>query len=122
MNWVATSALKDPRVRQAIIHAIDRETIVNSLLPEGAQPAIEFMPPTVDGYAEDVTTYEYDPERARQLLQQAGAEGTTLRFYYPTEVSRPYLPDPAAMFQVINQNLIDAGFTVEATALPWNPD
>ncbi|PRY48204.1 peptide/nickel transport system substrate-binding protein [Geodermatophilus tzadiensis] len=118
----ANPALKDLRVRQAIAHAIDRETIVNSLLPEGAEAATQFMPPTVDGWADDVTTYEYDPDRARQLLQEAGAEGTTLRFFYPTEVSRPYLPDPAALFQVINQNLIDAGFTVEPTALPWNPD
>lgn len=118
----ANPALQNPQVRQAIAHAIDRQTIVNSLLPEGAEPAIEFMPPTVDGYAEDVTTYEYDPDRARQLLQQAGAEGTTLRFYYPTEVSRPYLPDPAAMFQVISQNLTDAGFTIEPVALPWSPD
>ncbi|MGY1683059.1 ABC transporter substrate-binding protein [Geodermatophilus sp. SYSU D01176] len=118
----ANPALQNPQVRQAIAHAIDRETIVNSLLPEGAQAAIEFMPPTVDGYAEDVTTYEYDPDRARQLLQEAGAQGTTLRFYYPTEVSRPYLPDPAAMFQVISQNLTDVGFTIEPVALPWNPD
>ncbi|SDC40558.1 peptide/nickel transport system substrate-binding protein [Geodermatophilus telluris] len=118
----ANPALQDPRVRQAIAHAIDRETIVNSLLPEGAEVATQFMPPTVDGWADDVTTYDYDPERARQLLQEAGAEGTTLRFFYPTEVSRPYLPDPAALFQVINQNLVDAGFTVEPTALPWNPD
>ena len=118
----ANPALQDPRVRQAIAHAIDRDTIVSSLLPEGAEAAIEFMPPTVDGYAEDVTTYPYDPDRARQLLREAGAEGTTLRFYYPTDVTRPYLPDPAAMFQVISQNLTDAGFTIEATALPWNPD
>jgi peptide/nickel transport system substrate-binding protein len=117
----ANPALKDPRVRQAIAHAIDRETIVTSLLPEGAEVATQFMPPTVDGWADDVTTYDYDPDRARQLLQEAGAEGTTLRFYYPTEVSRPYLPDPAALFQVINQNLIDAGFTIEPVALPWNP-
>jgi peptide/nickel transport system substrate-binding protein len=118
----ANPALKDPRVRQAIAHAIDRETIVNSLLPEGAEVAKQFMPPTVDGYAEDVTTYAYDPERARQLLREAGAEGTKLRFYYPTEVSRPYLPDPAAMYQVINQNLTDAGFTTEPVALQWSPD
>ena len=103
-------------------NAIDRETIVNSLLPEGAEAAIEFMPPTVDGYADDVTTYEYDPDRARQLLTEAGALGTTLRFFYPTDVTRPYLPDPAAMYQVISQNLTDAGFTVVPTALPWNPD
>ncbi|MET0765665.1 MAG: ABC transporter substrate-binding protein [Blastococcus sp.] len=115
-------ALKDPRVRQAIAHAIDRETIVTSLLPDGAEAATQFMPPTVDGWADDVTTYDYDPELSKQLLAEAGATGTKLRFFYPTDVSRPYLPDPAAMFQVINQNLIDAGFTVEPTALPWNPD
>lgn len=118
----ANPALQNPLVRQALAHAIDRETIVTSLLPEGAEAAIEFMPPTVDGYAEDVTTYEYDPDRARQLLTEAGALNTTLRFFYPTDVSRPYLPDPAAMFQVISQNLTDAGFTIEPTALPWNPD
>jgi peptide/nickel transport system substrate-binding protein len=118
----ANPALQDERVRQAIAHAIDRETIVTSLLPEGAEAATQFMPPTVDGWAEDVTTYAYDPERAKQLLAEAGATGTTLRFFYPTDVTRPYLPDPAAMFQVISQNLTDAGFTIEPTALPWNPD
>src|SRR3712207_3739914 len=118
----ANPALKDERVRQALAHAIDRETIVNSLLPEGAEPAIEFIPPAVDGWTDDVTTYEYDPERARQLLTEAGALGTNLRFFYPTDVSRPYLPDPAAMFEVINQNLVDAGFTTTPTSLPWNPD
>jgi len=118
----ANPALKDVRVRQALAYAIDRDTIVSSLLPDGAEAAIEFMPSTVDGWADDVTTYDYDPDRARQLLTEAGALGTTLRFYYPTDVSRPYLPDPAAMFQVISQNLTDAGFTIEPVALPWNPD
>jgi len=118
----ANPALKDPRVRQAIAYAIDRDTIVKSLLPAGAEKAIEFMPPTVDGWADDVTTYDYNPDRARQLLTEAGALGTTLRFYYPTDVSRPYLPDPAAMFQVISQNLTDAGFTIQPVALTWSPD
>ena len=118
----ANPALQDERVRQAIAHAIDRETIVNSLLPAGAEAATQFMPPTVDGWADDVTTYEYDPDRARELLAEAGAEGTTLRFFYPTDVTRPYLPDPAAMFQVIQQNLTDVGLVIEPTALPWNPD
>jgi peptide/nickel transport system substrate-binding protein len=118
----ANPALKDIRVRQALAHAIDRGTVVSSLLPEGAEEAIEFIPPAVDGWTEDVTTYPYDPERARQLLTEAGALNTTLRFYYPTDVSRPYLPDPTAMYEVISQNLRDAGFTIEPTSLPWNPD
>ena len=115
-------ALQDIRVRQAVAHAIDRDTIVRSLLPEGAEAAIEFVPPAVDGWTEDVTTYDYDPARSQQLLAEAGAAGTTLRFYYPTDVSRPYLPDPAAMYEVISKNLTDAGFTIEPVSLPWNPD
>ncbi len=118
----ANPALQDIRVRQAIAHAIDRQTIVNSLLPANAEPAIEFVPPAVDGWTEDVTTYDYDPAKARQLLTEAGALGTTLRFYYPTDVSRPYLPDPGAMYEVIAQNLTDAGFTIAPTALTWSPD
>jgi peptide/nickel transport system substrate-binding protein len=115
-------ALQKPEVRQALAHAIDRETIVNSLLPEGAEVATNFMPPEVTGWAEDVTTYDYDPDRARELLAQAGEENLTLRFYYPTDVSRPYLPDPAALFQVISEDLEEVGITIEPTALPWSPD
>jgi peptide/nickel transport system substrate-binding protein len=115
-------ALQDPRVRQAIAHAIDRETIVNSLLPDGAEVATQFMPEAVDGWADDVTTYDYDPDRARQLLAEAGQENLTLRFFYPTDVTRPYLPDPAAMFQVISGDLEEVGITIEPTALPWSPD
>ncbi|UOY00120.1 ABC transporter substrate-binding protein [Blastococcus sp. PRF04-17] len=118
----ANPALQDERVRQAIAHAINREEIVTSLLPEGAEVATQFMPPTVDGWADDVTTYEYDPDRARELLAEAGQENLTLRFYYPTDVSRPYLPDPAAMFQVISEDLEEVGITIEPTALQWNPD
>jgi peptide/nickel transport system substrate-binding protein len=118
----ANPALQDVRVRQALAYAIDRDTIVSSLLPAGAEKAIEFMPPTVDGWTDDVTTYDYDPAKARQLLTEAGALNTTLRFYYPTDVSRPYLPDPAAMYEVISKNLTDAGFTIEAVSLPWSPD
>ena len=115
-------ALADVRVRQAIAHAIDREGLVTSLLPDGAQVATQFMPDTVSGYSDDVTTYEYDPDAARALLEEAGAVGTTLKFYYPTEVSRPYMPDPGAIFEVISQNLTDVGFVIEPIALVWNPE
>ncbi|MDQ3465929.1 MAG: ABC transporter substrate-binding protein [Actinomycetota bacterium] len=115
-------ALADIRVRQAIAHAIDRESIVTSQLPDGAEVATQFMPDTVDGWSDAVTEYPYDPDLARQLLEEAGATGTTLKFYYPTDVSRPYMPDPASIFQVISQNLQDVGFVIEPTALTWNPD
>ncbi len=115
-------ALADIRVRQAIAYAIDKDTLVSSQLPDGAEAALEFMPPAVDGWTDGVTQYEYNPDKARQLLTDAGATGTTLKFYYPTDVSRPYMPDPGAIFEVVSQNLQDAGFAIQPVALTWSPD
>jgi peptide/nickel transport system substrate-binding protein len=113
--------LKDLRVRQAIAYAINREEIVRTQLPEGAQVATQFMPDTVAGYAASgVQAYPYDPARAKALLKAAGAEGLKLKFYYPTEVSRPYMPNPKDLFTVMASNLTAAGITVEPVARPWN--
>ena len=85
--------LDDPLVRQAIAHALNKDEIVNASMPEGTETALEFVR-LVNGYTEDVTQYEYDPEKAKQLLEQAGAAGATIEFNYPTGVSRPYMPQP----------------------------
>src|SRR6185437_14539564 len=75
--------------------------LVKPSFPPAAVVAKEFMPPEVAGYADDVTTYNYDPNKAKQLLAQAGESNLTLNFYWPTEVSRPYMPDPKQIFTVI---------------------
>ena len=59
-------------MRQAIAHAIDKDALVTQVLPEGTEVASQFIPPVVNGWNEDVTTYEYDPEKAKQLLAEAG--------------------------------------------------
>src|SRR6185312_5372088 len=83
--------LKDLRVRQAIAYALNRKQLVQTKGPGVAKVADEFMPDTVLGYAPDVQKYEYNPDKAKQLLKEAGAEGLTLNFYYPPDVSRPYM-------------------------------
>lgn len=112
-------ALQDLRVRQALLHAIDRQGLVDQQLPEGAEVAKEFFPNTVDGYAEDVQEYPYDPELARTLLAEAGASDLTLNFYWPTEVTRPYMPSPQDLFTYIQGNLQEVGVTVNAVPEPW---
>ncbi len=89
-------ALRNLKVRQALAYAVDRETLVKANLPEGAEVATQFYPNTVDGYAQDVQQYPHDPAKARQLLAEAGASNLTVNFYWPTEVTRPYMPDPRA--------------------------
>lgn len=113
-------ALSDLRVRQAIAHAIDRESLVRTKMPEGSAVAQEFVPPTVAGYAQQVTQYPYDPAKAKQLLAEAGQSNLTLNFYYPTEVTRPYMPNPADLFSAMAANLEAVGITVNPVARPWN--
>ncbi len=78
------------------------------------------MPPEVAGYADDVTTYDYDPNKAKQLLAQAGESNLTLKFYWPTEVSRPYMPDPKEIFEVISADLQKAGIKIKPVSKVWN--
>ena len=118
----AQKPLDDLKVRQAIAHAINKDEVVSASLPEGSQTAIEFMPPVVNGYTEDVTTYEYDPEKAKQLLEEAGAAGASIDFNYPTDVSRPYMPSPEDTFNVLRSQLQAVGLKVKPVANKWDPD
>ena len=116
----AGDKLKDVRVRQALAYCINREQFVKSKLPEGSEVATEFVPKTISGYTDDVTKYPYNPEKAKQLLQQAGAQNLTLKFYYPTEVTRPYMPNPADVFTAFSEDLKNIGIKIEPVAKPWN--
>ena len=81
------------------------------------------MPPEVIGYADDVTTYDYDPEMAKKTLQDAGYTlPVEIEFWYPTDVSRPYMPDPKRNFEAFQASLNKSGFKVTPKSAPWNPD
>ncbi|ROR65069.1 ABC transporter substrate-binding protein [Agrococcus jenensis] len=112
--------LQDVRVRQAIAHAIDRESLVTQVLPEGTEVASQFIPPVVNGYNEGVTDYAYDPEAARELLAEAGfADGLELTFNYPVNISRPYMPNPEQIFTALSSQLAEVGITVNPVADEW---
>nr|WP_072314328.1 ABC transporter substrate-binding protein [Agrococcus sp. Marseille-P2731] len=112
--------LQDVRVRQAITHAIDREALVTQVLPEGTEVASQFIPPVVNGYNDAVTDYEYDPDRARELLAEAGYEdGFEIDFNYPVNVSRPYMPNPEQIFSALSGQLEAVGITVNPVADEW---
>ncbi|MDT0332077.1 ABC transporter substrate-binding protein [Nocardiopsis lambiniae] len=111
--------LGDIEVRQALAHAVNRQRIVDTILPAGGEVATQFHPDTLDGWSENVTTYDYDPDRARELLADADQEDLTLDFCYPTEVTRPYMPAPRDIFDVITADLEDVGITVEAKSYEW---
>jgi peptide/nickel transport system substrate-binding protein len=64
--------LSDVRVRRALAYAINREPIIRYLWRDEVRPANSILPPQHWAYNPNVHTYEYDPERARKLLDEAG--------------------------------------------------
>ena len=65
---------QDVRVRQAMMYALDRQLIIDNALLGRGTPALHAISPILSAHTEDVTTYPYDPERARELLDEAGWE------------------------------------------------
>lgn len=65
----------DPRVRQALFYALDMERIIETGLLGNAEVASSFLPTTHANYEPVETVYSYDPDRARELLAEAGVEG-----------------------------------------------
>jgi peptide/nickel transport system substrate-binding protein len=64
--------LQDVRVRQAIAYAINKTRIVQTSTYGQERIAVEDQPPFMWSYDPSVKDYPYDPQKARQLLQQAG--------------------------------------------------
>jgi peptide/nickel transport system substrate-binding protein len=120
----AVEPLDQLPVRQAIAHSIDRQEIVDAFYAGQGEVATQFQPPSLFGHAEDVTTYDYDPDLAAQILEDAGID-TPVRvdFAYPTDVTRPYMPDPQANFEAMVADLEENGlFEIERKSAPWDPD
>ncbi|MFD7613802.1 ABC transporter substrate-binding protein [Streptomyces sp. NPDC059828] len=122
MSQEKNPALKKPAVRQAIAHAIDRENLVKTQLPEGGKVATQFMPDTVAGYSENAKKYAFDTAKAKSLLASAKESSLSVEFCYPTEVTRPYMPAPQDIFELIKADLEKAGIKVTPKPMKWAPD
>ena len=80
MNTVDDSPLKDRRVREAILRAIDRETIKSAFWGAGSEVVHTPCNPRQFGCVQDVAKYSYDPDKARMLLSEAGhGDGFSLK-------------------------------------------
>jgi peptide/nickel transport system substrate-binding protein len=119
--------LADVRVRRAITQGINREQMVQQLF-EGKQPVSHsYLPPRHPGYTErGLTTYPYDPNRAKALLQEAGftpgpdgimrnAQGQRLSFELGTTAGNRVREQ---VEQIIQQNLREVGIEIKIQNYP----
>jgi peptide/nickel transport system substrate-binding protein len=107
------------KVRQAANYAINKKAIVEDVLEGTAAIAAGPTPPAFAwAYNESLEPYPYDPDKARALIKEAGAEGATLTFYV-TEGGSGML-DPVAMGTAIQADLEAVGFDVKIETYEWN--
>jgi peptide/nickel transport system substrate-binding protein len=101
----------DPLVRQAIMHAVDIETLNETVLQGVYSPAFNYVTPTTTGYVEDNDSmYPYDPAEAANLLDEAGwvegADGMRTKDGEPLTVS--FLLQTDNGFEVPTSYIVEA--------------
>jgi peptide/nickel transport system substrate-binding protein len=106
-------------VRQAINYAIDKQAIVDSFFEGRADVAKNPMPPSISGYNDEVEGYEYNPEKAKELLKSVGLEDGFEMELWAMPVPRPYMPDGKKVAEVIQKNLADIGITAKIVSHEW---
>ena len=107
--------LLDERVRKALNYAVDKEAIVDKVLYGLGVVADAPIPPHFFGYT-PMDVYEYNPDLARQLLEEAGyGDGLTLKLMHPTG---RYLQDKQVA-EAVQAYLQEIGIEVELITMDW---
>jgi peptide/nickel transport system substrate-binding protein len=105
--------LKDARVRQAIACAIDRDLLIRTLMSGHARPAKSLLPTTHWAWNNDGPSFNYDPARAEQLLEDAGykrkADGMRIHLTMKTST----VEDVRLLSAVFQQQLARVGIALD---------
>jgi peptide/nickel transport system substrate-binding protein len=107
-------ALSKLEVRQALEHALNRENLIQVLGgPDLNIPLTHVLPENILG-SQEIDLYEHDPEKAKELLADAGyPNGLTLKFLY-----RPSSEAHSKAFQTVQQDLSNVGIRVRGVESP----
>jgi ABC-type transport system substrate-binding protein len=107
---VTQAPFDNPKVRQAVNMAINKDRIVRLINNRGA-PASQALPPAMPGYNPDNKGYAYDPEGAKKLLSEAGSADITTELYAMNVDPNPRIA------QAIQQDLAAVGIKAEIRSL-----
>ena len=107
----AVPPLDDPQVRLALNLAVDRESINQNIFQGQCPAAGQVLPEGFVGYDPDIADYEFDPDRARELLAEAGVESITIDAL--TTASEPY----NTIGQIVADMWSEIGLTVNYETL-----
>jgi dipeptide transport system substrate-binding protein len=106
-------------VRQAINYALNRNSYIDAIYLGHAQVAKNPMPPTIWGYNNEAKDYEYNPNKAKELLKKAGFPNGFSTELWTMPVSRPYIPNGKKMGELMQSDLAKVGINVRLVTYDW---
>lgn len=107
------------KVRQALVHAVNRERIVKNYYQGMADVAATMLPPSLWGHAADVKPYAYDPALSKKLLAEAGfPNGFETEFWYMT-AARPYVFEPEKVAAAVREDFEAVGVKAKMVTFDW---
>ena len=110
----------DKNVRLAISEAVNKASYVQAFYSGLGKVPTGYMPPATLGFkAETLPTYNVDQAKTDLAKANLTADQKTIDLYYPSNVVRPYMPDPKGIAQAIAQDLQAIGFTVNFKTEDW---
>ena len=116
----AKAPFNNVKVRQALALAINREAILQAVYFGHATAANSVLPPTSWAYNPNLSTQQFDPTRARQLLAEAGyADGFSMDIW-AMPVQRLYNPNALKMAELMQADLAQIGVRASIVSYEWN--
>ena len=109
--------MADKRVREALMYGIDRKSLTEQLYPGLAATLNTGVPPNFDESYADAPEYEFNPEKAKELLEEANfdfSETVKLRFYYGDQTSINFMT-------AVAQYLTELGMKVDVLQFQADP-
>lgn len=116
--------LNDLRVRQALAHAIDKDTLTEVLMEKAATPASQLVSPLINGNIPGFTGLPFDVAKAKKLLAEAKAAGVPVEARIELISRTDLFAGIGEVSQAIQQMLKNAGFNVNLVtvdSVAWSP-
>jgi len=122
VSYLAYNTQKKPfddvRVRRALNMAVNKKALVDIVFGGFGAPGVNPMPPSVWGYNKTIKDDGYNPQRARQLLAEAGVKDLTVQLW-ALPVSRPYMPNGRRAAELIQSDWKNIGVKTNITTMEW---
>jgi dipeptide transport system substrate-binding protein len=124
-NVMPRSRADDPnplaqlKVRQAMDMAVNKQQIIDSVYQGAGQLAVNAMPPTQWSYDTTIKDAPYNPEKAKELLKEAGVKDGTEIVLWAMPVQRPYNPNAKLMAEMLQSDWSKIGLKVKIQSYEW---